>query len=73
MTINPNAPILIIITVSVWVGGYLILRPRQYKDELRRSGDDVISRFSPWAVRALGVFIIVFSLGMLYLAFRPST
>jgi hypothetical protein len=68
MPINANAPVLIITAVFAWVGGYLILRPQQYKDELRRSGDDVISRFPRWAVRTLGGFITVFGLGMLYLA-----
>jgi uncharacterized protein YjeT (DUF2065 family) len=72
MPLNPNAPVLLITAVSARVGGYLILRPQQYKDELWRSGDDVISRFPGWAVRILGVFIIVFGLGMLYLALRSS-
>jgi uncharacterized protein YjeT (DUF2065 family) len=72
MPINPNAPVLLITAVFAWMGGYPILRPQQYKDELWRSGDDVISRFPRWVVRILGIFIIVFGLGMLYLAFRST-
>jgi uncharacterized protein involved in exopolysaccharide biosynthesis len=69
MPINPNAPVLIITAIFAWVGSNLILCPQQYKDELSRSGDDVISRFPRWAVRILGVFTIVFGLGLLYAAF----
>jgi uncharacterized protein YjeT (DUF2065 family) len=70
---NPSAPVVLIITaIFVWVGSNLILRPHQYKDELWRTGDDVISRFPSWAVRILGLFTIIFGLGILYLAFRSS-
>jgi hypothetical protein len=72
MPINTNAPVLIIAAVFVWAGGYLILRPRLYKDELRSSGDNVISRFPRWAVRILGVFIIMVALGVSYLALTSS-
>ena len=72
MPINPNAPVLVITTAFVCVGGYLIFRPQKYKDELRSSGDDVISRFPPWAVRILGIFIIVLALGVSYLALTSS-
>ena len=37
MLINPNALVLIIAVVFIWLGGYLILRPQQYKDELGAS------------------------------------
>ena len=72
MPINPNAPVLIITAVFVCVGGYLIFRTQQYKDELWRSGDDVISRFPRWAVRILGVFVIVVALIISYVALTPS-
>jgi hypothetical protein len=72
MSINPNAPVLLITAVFVWAGGYLILRPQEYKSELWRSGDNVISRFPPWAVRILGVFLIVMALGVSYLALKSS-
>ena len=72
MPINPNAPVLIITAVFVWGGGYLIFRTQQYKDELWRSGDDVISRFPRWAVRILGVFVIVVALVVSYLALTSS-
>jgi hypothetical protein len=72
MPINPKAPVLIITAAFVWVGGYLIFRTQQYKDELWRSGDDVISRSPRWAVRILGVFIIAVALGVSYLALISS-
>lgn len=67
MSIIPNAPILIIVAVFVLSGAYLILRPERYKGELWKTGDDVISRFPPWAVRILGGVIIVAALGLSYL------
>jgi hypothetical protein len=72
MSINSNAPVLLITAVFVWAGGYLILRPQEYKGELWRSGDNVISRFPRWAVRILGVFLIVMALGVSYLALKSS-
>jgi uncharacterized protein involved in exopolysaccharide biosynthesis len=72
MAINPNAPVLIITVVFIWSGGYLILRPSAYKSELRAYGDHVISRFPSWAVRILGIFIIVFALGVTYLALKTG-
>jgi len=72
MSINPNAPVLLITVVFVWLGGYLILRPQEYNDELWKSGDDVISRFPRWSIRILGVFLIVVALGVSYLLLTAS-
>ena len=67
MWIIRNSPFLLIAVVGILTGGYLILRPREYKDELWKSGDDVISRFPHWAVRVLGAFIILTVVGVSYL------
>ena len=73
MPLNPNAPVLIITAVvSIWLGGYLILRPQHYKDELGASGDDPISRSPRWAVRLLGVVTIVTGLVVSYLMLTSS-
>jgi hypothetical protein len=69
MSIDPHAPVLIIIAAFAWTGGYLVLRPKQYKNELEDHGEDLISRFPQWAVRVLGVFLIVFALEITYLLF----
>jgi len=73
MLINPNTPVLIIINaVFILGGGYLILRPQHYKDELGASGDDPISRSPRWAVRLLGVVTIVTGLVVSYLMLTSS-
>jgi hypothetical protein len=72
MLLNPNAPVLIITAVFVWVGSYLIIRPQQYKDELGSTGDDPISRSPPWAGRILGVVTIVTGLVVSYLVLTTS-
>lgn len=72
MAIHLNAPVLLIAAVFVWGGGYLILRPQVYKDKLWRSGDDVISRSPRWAIRVLGVSLIVAALGVSYLALTSA-
>ena len=77
MTMNHNG-VLIIVSVLVGVGRYMVLRPEQYKQELLRSDHDDISLrssdedISPsWPVRVLGVFIFLMGLGISYLAFVP--
>jgi hypothetical protein len=72
MSINPNAPVLIITAVFIWLGGKLILRPQQYKDELAASYDNPISRSPRWTVRILGVFLIVTALVLSYLVLSSS-
>jgi uncharacterized protein YjeT (DUF2065 family) len=63
--------VLMLTGIFLFVGIYLILRPKQYKDELRRF-EDVISRFPRWAIRILGVFIIAVGLGVFYLFLTGS-
>ena len=58
--------VLILTVIFLCVGGYLIVRPQQYKDELE-GFNHVISRFPPWAIRILGVFIIAVGIGVFYL------
>lgn len=67
-----SLPALLMFGVGIALGVYLILKPREYKDDLTRSGDDVLSRFPRWAIRILGVFLIVLSLSLSYL-FLNST
>jgi hypothetical protein len=77
MPINHNG-VRIIISVLVFLGCYMILRPKEYKYKLLRSDDDDISLrsrdddISPlWPVRVLGVFIVLMGLGISYLALVP--
>jgi uncharacterized protein involved in exopolysaccharide biosynthesis len=52
--------------LAVWTGSYLIFKPQQYKDELA-TFENIISRFPRWAVRILGVFVIVVAITVSYL------
>jgi hypothetical protein len=74
MSMNRDG-VLIIISVLVCVGGYMTLRPEEYKYKLLRSDISVRSRdddISPlWPVRVLGVFIVLMGLGLSYLALVP--
>ncbi len=63
--------VLILTGIFLFVGSYLVLRPQQYKDELK-GFEHVISRFPRWAVRILGVFIIAVAIGVFYLFLTTS-
>jgi hypothetical protein len=63
--------VFILAGIFLCVGGYLILRPQQYKDELEGS-DHVISRLPRWAIRILGVFIIATGISVFYLFWTSS-
>jgi hypothetical protein len=74
MSIN-HSGILIITSALVCLGGYMIVRPEEYKQQLLRSGQHDVSLgssdddISPrWPVRVLGVFIALMGLGISYLA-----
>ena len=63
--------VLILTGIFLFVGSYLVLRPQQYKDELKAFGH-VISRFPRWAIRILGDFIIAVAIGVFYLFLTTS-
>ena len=58
--------VLLLTGISLCVGGYFILRPQQYKDELKGFDEGVISRSPSWAIRTLGVFIIIVGVSVFY-------
>jgi hypothetical protein len=58
--------ILMLLPIVVYLGGYLVLRPQQYRDELGRF-EGVISRSPRWAIRMVEIFIIVAGLAFSYL------
>jgi uncharacterized protein involved in exopolysaccharide biosynthesis len=58
--------VLILTGIFLCMGSYLILRPQQYKDELK-GFESVISRFPRWSIRILGVFIITAGITVFYL------
>jgi uncharacterized protein YjeT (DUF2065 family) len=64
-----NVGVPLLVGIFVCVGGYLLLRPQRYKDELAQF-EHVISRFPSWAIRILGVFIMVVGIGVFYLFLR---
>jgi uncharacterized protein YjeT (DUF2065 family) len=66
-----NFGVLILTGISLCVGSYLIIRPQQYRDELREF-DHVISRLPGWAIRILGGFIIAVGIGVFYLSLKAS-
>jgi uncharacterized protein YjeT (DUF2065 family) len=67
MALNPNAPILIVTVVAVCLGGYLVLRPAEYKAAV-----PTLSRSPSWSIRILGVFLILFALVITYLALKEG-
>jgi uncharacterized protein YjeT (DUF2065 family) len=67
MGLNPNAPILIVTVVAICQGGYLILRPAEYKAAVR-----TLSRSPSWSIRILGLFLIVLALVITYLALKEG-
>jgi H+/Cl- antiporter ClcA len=60
----------IFICIAACVGGYLLTKPQEYKDELSQF-EDVISKWPRWLVRILGLFLIVFA-GCLFYLFSRS-
>ena len=68
MAVNPNSPILIVTVVGVLLGGYLIVRPAEYKAGLRESGENPISRSPSWVVRILGLLLILIVVCVTYWA-----
>ena len=60
---------LIFICIAVCVGGYLLTKPQEYKDELSQF-EDVISKWPSWLVRVLGIFLIVFAGSFFYMLSR---
>jgi uncharacterized protein YjeT (DUF2065 family) len=67
-----NFGVLILAVIFLCMGIYLIVRPQQYRDELREFDDGTISRSPRWAIRLLGVFIIAVGIGVFYLSLTGS-
>ena len=61
----------IFICIFVCMGGYLAVKPQEYKNDLAQY-EDVISRSPRWAIRVLGLFLIVFAAGLFYLISRST-
>jgi len=59
--------VIILAGIAAFTSGFLILKPQSYKDEMAGIGH-LFGRFSPWAIRVLGIFLIVFAIGFVYLA-----
>ena len=63
--------VLILAFIGAAVGGYLVVRPQAYKDEMAGLGH-LFGSFPTWAIRILGVFLIAFVAGVSYLFFMQS-
>jgi hypothetical protein len=57
--------------IGILLGGYLFFRPRAYKEEMGRLGH-LFGDFPLWAIRLLGVFLIVFGACISYLFLTKS-
>jgi hypothetical protein len=61
----------IFICIFVCMGGYLAVKPQEYKDDLAQH-EDVISKSPRWAIRILGLFLIVFAASLFYLISKSA-
>ena len=52
--------------IFVCVGGYLVIKPQAYKEELSQF-ENMISKWPRWLIRALGLVLIVFAGCLFYL------
>ena len=68
-----GVPLLVFIFICIFVcmGGYFAVKPQEYKNDLAQY-EDVISRSPRWAIRVLGLFLIVFAAGLFYLISRST-
>jgi hypothetical protein len=59
------------IRLFVFLGVYRAVKPQEYKNDLAQY-EDVISRSPRWAIRVLGLFLIVLAAGLFYLIWRST-
>ena len=64
--------VILIAGVAMLTGSYLIFRPQSYKDEMRSLGH-LLGKFSPWAIRVLGFFIVGAAICFIYVATKSKS
>jgi uncharacterized protein involved in exopolysaccharide biosynthesis len=57
---------LLVVGITSLLGGYLVFRPQDYKDEMANLGH-LFGGFPRWALRILGVFLLAFAAIFAYL------